>query len=97
MDNHGTETTPAILSVDEEVSQIATSKIGLLTFKLYSTTKHLFLYSSILKVILCTPSPPPLGGTYSQIFKKQEGLTGPQLLGGGCWERGSDVSGGVQR
>ena len=44
----------------------------------------------------CAP-PPPLGGTYSQIFKKQEDLTGPQLFGGGCLERGSDVSGGVQR
>ena len=29
------------------------------------------------------------GWAFNQIFKKG-GLTGPQLLEGGCWERGSD-------
>ena len=38
------------------------------------------------------------GWIYNQIFKKrEEGLTGPQLLEGGCWERGGDFfQGGVQ-
>ena len=50
-------------------------------------------YSSILKVILCTL---PLfflgeGGLNLQPnFQKGESLTGPQLLKGGCWKRGSD-------
>ena len=67
---------------------------------LLSCTVQPNTYSSIplsSRSYCAPPPPPPLGGTYSQIFKKQEGLTGPQLLGGGCWERGSDVSGGVQR
>ena len=37
------------------------------------------------------------GWASNQIFKKGENLTGPQLLEGGCWEKGGDVfQGGLQ-
>ena len=31
------------------------------------------------------------GGEPLKKFKKRGGLTGPQLLEGGCWERGDNV------
>ena len=38
-----------------------------------------------LGVILCTP--PPLSAGWIEPPTKFSGLTGPQLLEGGCWER----------
>ena len=46
-----------------------------------------------LRCIVCTPPPFLLGEggwTSKQIFKKGEGLVGPQLSEGCCWERGGD-------
>ena len=45
----------------------------------------------------CMSTPSPLsaggggGGEPLKKFKKRGGLTGPQLLEGGCWERGDNV------
>ena len=44
-----------------------------------------------LDIIMCNPSPRPFcrgrGGEPPTKFSKKGGLTGPQLLEGGCWER----------
>ena len=40
------------------------------------------------------PHPPSAGGRGAEPptkFSKMGGLTGPQLLEGGCWERGGDL------
>ena len=50
-------------------------------------------------VKVCTPPPPPHcggggGGGLNLLINSQkgEGLTGPQMLGRGCWERGGEFS-----
>ena len=48
-------------------------------------------------VKVCTPPPLLLGGGGGGLnllinSQKGEGLTGPQMLGRGCWERGGEFS-----
>ena len=48
-------------------------------------------------VKVCTPPPRLLGGGGGGLnllinSQKGEGLTGPQMLGRGCWERGGEFS-----
>ena len=43
-------------------------------------------------ILICTPTPLSAGGGFEPPtkFPKGRGLTGPQFLEGGCWERGGD-------
>ena len=45
-------------------------------------------------VKVCTPPPYCWGGGLNLLINSQkgEGLTGPQMLGRGCWERGGEFS-----
>ena len=48
-------------------------------------------------VKVCTPPPPTAGGGGGGLnllknWQKGEGLTGPQMLGRGCWERGGEFN-----
>ena len=73
----------------------------------YQKIMHNTLVAKYLHTYYSVHPPPPLsatggggggGWTSNQIFKKGGGgLTGPQLLEGGCWERGVWIfSGGLQ-
>ena len=55
------------------------------------TGRKTTINADAIRVTQCAPSPPPfplfllVGGETPTKFSKQRGLTGPQLLEGGCW------------
>ena len=58
---------------------------------------HCYFFDSIVNIVGTPPPPfcreevePP-----TKFSERGEGLTGPQLLEGGCWERGGDFFSGV--